>query len=196
MIKTAIIIIAAGGSSRMKKAKQLLPWRETTLLGHTIKQAKATKADEVILVLGARFEKIRSSIEEPAMTIVENKEWKKGIGSSIACGVNHLLKHNDHEAVLLMLADQPLIDSAYLNHVIEIFQKNPSKIIATKYPGSNGVPALFPKDYFGELLKLKEDVGARNLLNSGRPILILDSGNKLFDVDTPEAYAKIRKHSQ
>ena len=176
----------------MKKPKQLLPLRETTLLGHAIEQAEASQAEEVFLVLGANAEMIKNNLNFQELTIVENKHWEEGIGVSISTGVNAVTSTKDFDAVLLMLGDQPLIDSVYLDQMIGEFSKDPSKMVATKYPKSNGVPALFPKNFFPQLMLLRGDTGAKSLLNDGSsPVTVIDAGNKILDIDTPEDYRRI-----
>lgn len=193
MKKTPIIIVAAGASRRMKETKQLLPLGTTTLLGHAIKQAKAANCGEVITVLGSHYDMVLPEIAHFDTTIIKNSNWGNGIGSSIAAGVNFMLQKNeDFCAVLIMLADQPLIDANYLKLLIAASCKDPGKIIATKYPRSNGVPAVFPEVYFKGLSLLEEDVGAKYLLNGIKPVIALDAGNKIMDIDTPEDYNKIQ----
>ncbi len=171
-----------------------MPFRETNLLGNAIEQAGNSLAEEVFVVLGANAEKIRTNLNFPDFNYVENKHWSDGIGSSIAAGMKNILEKENFDAVLLMLADQPLIDSTYLNTMIEELRKDPSKIVATKYPESNGVPSLFPKKFFPELLLLKGDTGAKSLLNQKSfPVTVLDPGNKTLDIDTPEDFRKISK---
>ena len=189
----AIVIVAAGSSSRMKNTKQLLPLGKTTLLGNAIVQAKASAAEEVITILGANLQKISSEIARFNINIIENKQWEKGIGSSIAAGMKYMLEKKNYKAAIIMLADQPLIDSEYLNQLIQIFEQNPFRIVATKYPKSNGVPALFPSQYFEQLSELTGDVGAKYLLNGETSVVTIDAGNKIVDIDTPYDYREIRK---
>lgn len=194
MEKVAIIIVAAGSSSRMNTAKQLLPLGDSTLLGNAVAQAKNSDAEDVFIVLGANSEKIRLQQELYKAVFVENKDWKQGIGSSIAAGIKYVAENGNFEGILLMLGDQPLIDSSYLNQLIAEFRKDSSKIIATKYPKSKGIPAIFPKKYFSQLLLLKGDAGAKSLLNSKKSsVLALDAGIKIMDVDTPEEYREFCK---
>ncbi|GHA48159.1 hypothetical protein GCM10007103_31390 [Salinimicrobium marinum] len=176
----------------MKRPKQLLPFRETTLLGHTIEQAEASQAAEVFVVLGANAQRIKTNLSFPDLTFVENKQWEEGIGASISTGVKYIAKKKDFDAVLLMLGDQPLIDSVFLDQMIGEFSKDPSKMVATKYPESKGVPALFPKKFFPKLLLLKGDTGAKSLLNDGSSLVtVIDAGRKILDIDTPEDYLRI-----
>jgi len=81
-----ILILAAGASSRMGEAKQLLPWRDTTLLGNAISTAKTSRANEVLIVLGANADTIKAEVISKNITFLENKLWNLGLGSSISCG--------------------------------------------------------------------------------------------------------------
>ncbi|MEX0362442.1 MAG: NTP transferase domain-containing protein, partial [Allomuricauda sp.] len=111
------IILAAGASTRMQgTVKQLLAWGKTTLLGNAIEQAKPVSS-QVYVVLGANARHISESMEIKA-NVVHNPDWKTGMGSSIAFGINEVMKSDViPQAVLIMLADQPLIDSSFLTEL-------------------------------------------------------------------------------
>ena len=191
-----MLLLAAGSSSRMGVPKQLLKWNKTTLLQHAINTIKQIKQDEVVLVLGAHFEDIRPNINITGLTLIYNENWEKGLGNSIACGINHLNKSMPQiESVLIMLADQPLIDSSYLNEIIKTHRSNPDKIICTSYQNKLlGVPTIFNKTYFEELSKLNHDKGAKDLLNNNSDnILFLDGTNLISDIDTMEDYKNLYK---
>lgn len=188
----AILILAAGASCRMGRTKQLLAWEGTTLLGNAIEAAKASKASSVVVVLGANSESIQKKIEVNGIEIVENKKWKSGLGSSIACGIKFLLKtHPKITAVLVMLADQPLIDTVYLNAMIATFNES-GKGVATRYNSKAGVPALFPRANFEKLATLQDDFGAKNIINGPKEIFsVLNPGHKTRDIDTKSDYKKL-----
>jgi molybdenum cofactor cytidylyltransferase len=190
MDKVAILILAAGNSSRMEdKIKQLLPWRQTTLLGHAIHEAKKLKAQAVYVVLGANAEIIKPTISEKDVLILEYKYWKQGIGTSIAFGVQQLVKENKYDAVLIQLADQPYLDATYLRQLLNLYAKNNPIIIATKYRNTKGVPAIFNKDYFLDLINLNGDTGAKALLKSEN-VIAIDPKEKVVDIDTWEEYQR------
>ncbi|MEO0528512.1 MAG: nucleotidyltransferase family protein, partial [Bacteroidota bacterium] len=119
----AILILAAGGSTRMGNTiKQLLPWKNTTLLGHAISEAKASNALEVMVVLGAHAHRIRKEINEEEVLTAIHVDWESGLGSSLAFGMRQLWNRNTPlEGVLVMLVDQPLINSDYINRMIALF---------------------------------------------------------------------------
>lgn len=195
---TSILIIAAGASVRLGSPKQLLPWGNTTLLGHTVEQALNTGIKKINLVLGAHFEQVKASVSNYKLNVHYHANWQQGMGSSIAYGVTQILQQQkDTEAILILLTDQPLIDSAFINKLLQCTEQHPQQIIATWYGNRNGVPALFPKAFFPELLQLKGDEGARQLLNnSSIPILTVDGEDKQADIDTLEDYQKLKSRTQ
>lgn len=194
MANISILILAAGASSRMKgKAKQLLPWKDTTLLGHAMEQAREV-SDSVTVVLGARAERIQNTIPSTVESI-HNPDWESGMGSSISKGVQHILKENPSaDGILIMLVDQPLLDAPYLNQLKSEFEKDLSKIKATAYGEKIGVPAIFPKHLFLELTQLNGDIGARQLIKTHKTkTAVLQPEGQEIDIDTIETYNQLTK---
>jgi molybdenum cofactor cytidylyltransferase len=192
-LNIAILILAAGESKRMQGIKQLLPWKNTTLLGNAIEQAMQSNGNAIYVVLGANSNKISPIIAHYNVQIIENKNWKNGIGKSIACGVN-FLKENQlkYDAILIMLADQPLVNSSYYNLLIDKYYQKEAKIIASETNNSPSVPALFDAVYFDNLAQLSEDKGAKEILIAAqKEVYILHSNANLIDVDTFSSYENI-----
>ena len=177
----------------MGGTKQLLPWKDTTLLGQSLRTAGDSKAGSLAVVLGANAEAIQKGISEEKVDVVINSDWQSGLGSSIACGTDFLLgKNKQLEGILIMLADQPLIDTTYLNTMMANFRKAEEKIIATAYEHRAGVPALFGTTYFKPLMELQDDFGAKHIIdNNADQLLVLDPGDKTVDVDTKFEYNKL-----
>lgn len=190
MQKTAILILAAGSSSRMGKPKQLLPFKNTTLLGWSIAQAKKSKANNIFCVLGANAEIIKKDISNYNIETIFNANFKDGLSSSIVAGTDYLATKN-YDSVLIMLADQPNVGSDYLNKLIKTSEENASKIIASNYIDKTGVPAIFTKEYFPDLLNLKGDKGAKDFLNNHQSKIIKLKPFNLVDIDTIEDYKKL-----
>ena len=196
MSKLAVLLLAAGSSSRMGVPKQLLKWNNTTLLNHAINTVKQISKNEIVLVLGAHYDDINSKVDANNISVIYNENWEKGLGNSIAYGIKFIIESlPDIDSVLIMLADQPLIDSSYLNKMIENYQLNPDKIICTSYQNKRlGVPAIFNKTKFEELSKLNHDKGAKDLLNMNpENILFLDGTDLISDIDTIEDYETLYK---
>jgi len=192
----AILIPAAGASRRLGSPKQLLKWGGTTLLSHAIETAEELDQKEVVVVLGAYYDQIKPKLKKSSTQILKNEDWKDGLGSSIAVGVEYLHNCNDdYDAVLIILPDQPLIDPLYLKTMIEKFRVGENQIIASAYGnGKHGVPALFDKKYFKELIGLTDDRGAQKLIKqSAQFVTTLDKNPLISDIDTKEDYNKIYK---
>lgn len=187
MKKTAILILAAGESSRMGSPKQLLPYQNTTLLGWAIEQAKNSITTDVFCVLGANAVQVQQSIEKKNIEIIINKDFQNGLSSSIVAGINHL-KAKKFDSVLIMLADQPNVNTDYLNKLITASEEKNNNIVASCYPKKTGVPAVFSKQYFNQLLQLKGDKGAKNLLNNSSNKIIIIKDDNLKDIDTKADY--------
>lgn len=156
------IILAAGASSRMGKPKQLLEWRNRPLLEHAIVNARAVLGKRVIVVLGAHAESIQTAINLGEVSVMVNPDWQEGMASSIRAGVQALPE--SASAVLILLCDQPLINAAHLQNLLNGWQSAPNRIVASQYHHSVGVPALFPVEFFEHLLSLSGDRGAKSLL--------------------------------
>ena len=174
----------------MGVSKQLLKWKDTNLLQHTINTVNAVNSENIV-VLGANYSKIRSQIEDKKMCVLCHQNWQKGLGSTISFGINYInnsLPHIDN--VLIMLADQPLITADFLNQMIETQKLYQNKIICTLYQNEKlGVPAIFNNSFFEELLQLNNDKGAKNILqNYSDRILSVDGENLISDIDTIEDY--------
>lgn len=189
------LILAAGQSKRFGSPKQLLKWKESNLLEHAINTVSEANVSKKFLVLGANFNQILKEVDTSKVEVIKNNSWERGLGNSIAFGVNHILKSNANvDGILLILADQPLIDTAYLNVLIDTFKSSDKvQIIASSYfNGKKGVPALFDKRYFKELTKLKGDKGAKALIEKySKNVSLIEGEHKLSDIDTFEEYEQL-----
>ncbi|WP_067037025.1 NTP transferase domain-containing protein [Allomuricauda sp. CP2A] len=189
MTSITVLILAAGASTRMEGGpKQLLPWKDTTLLGHAIRQARQI-TESVFVVLGAHADEIKKIIPNN-VKIIDNPNWEKGMGSSISVGVEDILGTNSNPSgLLIMLADQPLLDASYLDEVKTEFQNNECKIVATAYGDKLGVPAIFHPSLFLELSKLDKDFGAKHIIEKYKAdtIIVFPEGKEI-DIDTKNDY--------
>jgi len=174
----------------MGRPKQLLSHNGKSLLEHTVDTANDADANPVIVVLGANAAMLEKVIDEKKVHIVENKEWKEGMASSIRCGINTLMHiAPSSDAVILMVCDQPYISASLLNELIAM-QKNTGKpIVTSQYENTFGPPALFYKTVFHELMNLKGDAGARKIVaqhSNYVATVLFTQGN--IDIDTEADY--------
>ena len=162
---TAIIILAAGTSSRLGEPKQTLRYRDESLLKHSIKAAKDSDIGPVVVVIGANEKEISAHIENEAITVVYNEDFKEGLASSIKAGLTNLLDA-DHgpDAVILMVCDQPYVDGNLLQTLVRAKVATGKPIVACAYKDTIGVPALFDKSLFSELLSLEGEEGGKKIL--------------------------------
>ena len=169
----------------MGQSKQLLPWSDGTLLSHVIKTANGSRANHVVIVLGDNEQVHRKAIENLPVSIVVNDQWSKGMGSSLKVGLAEARQIS--EAAMVMVCDQPFVTSEHLNNIIEHFNKTGQQVVASKYLDTIGVPALFGKTMFDELMKIADDEGARKIIAGKKDVgvILLESG---ADLDTPEDY--------
>ncbi|GGD90881.1 4-diphosphocytidyl-2C-methyl-D-erythritol kinase [Maribacter cobaltidurans] len=194
-LNIAVVVLAAGQSSRMGKIKQLLPWKDSFLLQHALRTVKEVDPDQLVLVLGANSDKIRPMLhfDDETYDVIENPTWEKGLGNSISIGVGHVLSTNHAvDGILICLGDQPLITSVYLQRLIDQFKTKKYSIIASSYTNRVGVPAIFNRSICHELVQLNSDTGAKDILLAYKDdILRLDAQELLEDIDTPEEYEKL-----
>ena len=186
MKKFAAIIMAAGQSQRLGQPKQLVRFRDTTLVGQAIRSARYAGCDPVLVVLGAFEKEVAAAIEDEQCIVVKNENWKSGLGSSIATGVMHLQNIGANiDGVLLTLCDQPLVEVAHLEKLCETVACNACLIAATQYPdGHLGAPAVFERSMFPELMKLDNDRGAKSVIAQCDQVVGIAPTGELIDVDT------------
>jgi molybdenum cofactor cytidylyltransferase len=191
--ETAILILAAGASTRLGEPKQLLPYKNTTLLKHTIKQVLAIENAKVYVVLGAFFEEIHTSIKQLPITILKNNHWQKGLGSSLHMGVLEIQKNPVFNKVLITLGDLPLMLSKNYQALLFHHKESTTGITATQYPTTtNGVPVIFDNTYFNALSELSGDEGAKSLLKKNKSdVSFCEVSIAFFDIDTKESYLKL-----
>ncbi|MBB6237260.1 molybdenum cofactor cytidylyltransferase [Pedobacter sp. AK013] len=164
-MKTGIIILAAGNSSRLGRPKQLLNYKGKTLLQGVINEALETNCEPVIVVLGANAKEISSQHQNDQINFVINENWENGMASSIVAGLSTLIKNNSKiESIIIAVADQAFIKMSNFNNLIEKQKETGKNIIASAYDETMGTPVLFKKDYFEVLLSLKGAEGAKNIL--------------------------------
>lgn len=188
--KLAIVVLAAGESKRMGSPKQLLPWKDSTLLGYTIRQAKKVVDKEVFVVLGAHQQEITKELDLSEVQVISNPNWYKGMASSIVAALTFFKQNKlNFDALLICLCDQPLLEFKYYNKLIDSFVDRNS-ICVTSYDKGFGVPAVFGNSFFYDLGQLKGVGGAKKLMIENEDILIrVDGKGKTMDLDTKKMYA-------
>lgn len=166
-IAPAIMVMAAGAASRYGSAKQLarLPGG-CSLVRHAALTALETGLP-VQVVIGAHGELVRAELVGLDLAIVDASEWWRGIGRSIAQGVEALqARAAPLSAVLLTLADLPQVTSADLLRLVDLHRQDPDRLLVSGFGDNRGPPCLFPADCLPALQALDGDDGARGLVKT------------------------------
>jgi len=196
-VRTGIILLAAGGSTRLGRLKQLLEYQGKSLLYRAAETALASKSRPVIVVLGSSAEACAAVLQDLPVHIVVNEGWKEGLASSIRAGLAELEKEQTTvEAVILSVADQPQLTATLLDSLIEHHNTTGKKIVAAQYAGVSGPPALFCASLFRQLKTLRGDEGARRVLQANPDTVgLVPFPEGSLDVDTSEDFEKLRNSS-
>jgi molybdenum cofactor cytidylyltransferase len=194
------IILAAGKSTRMGKAKQLLRLGESTVLGQTIENVRRSAvANEIVVVLGSSAEAIR--LQLPAsllggLKIVVNPNYEQGMASSLRAGLSALDPQVD--ATFIVLADQPFVRPETLDQLADHYRRTKAQIVIPSYKGVRGNPVLLDRSVFVEVMALEGDIGCRAIFgNHTEHIAKLEVEDEgiLLDIDSHEDYQRLREGS-
>jgi molybdenum cofactor cytidylyltransferase len=163
------LILAAGGSTRLGQPKQLLPFQSTTLLGWIVARVTATTSlDEVIVVLGGAAAEIRQRVDFRQARVVDNAAYSQGCSSSYRTGIGAL--DSRAEAVMVLLGDQPLLDSAVIDRVIDAWRQSRAPIVLASYREGDrdrpGHPIVFARPLFERLVALRGDKAAWKIVDA------------------------------
>jgi molybdenum cofactor cytidylyltransferase len=189
----AALILAAGASTRMGCVKQLLTYGAETLLSRTISQARRANFDRTIVVLGAHSDQIAPFVSDSQAEAILNPEWETGMGSSIHAGLGYLRETGpEPDAMAILLVDQPHVTAYHLLAMRRLFRDTQAAIVAARYDGRLGVPALFRREVFPLLASLSSASGARHLLrHSGISVEPFPLSEAAIDIDTPADAAAV-----
>jgi molybdenum cofactor cytidylyltransferase len=186
----AVILLAAGSSTRMGAAKQMLDFRGKPLLRHAAETALSSGCERVIVVLGAHEQEARAVLDGIPVGIVVNDRWPEGMGTSIQAGLL-ALDNSDVGGAILALADQPFVTSGFLRGLDATHRETGKQIVASRYSGTTGVPVFFAREAFALLMALKPDQGCKGvILGNPADAVQVDCPEAAMDIDTPEDYAR------
>lgn len=187
----AAVILAAGESQRMGKPKMLLPFRKSTILENVIAAAVQSNADRVLVVLGSHRQMIESKIKNFPVELTYNRQYKKGMLSSIQQGFRSLPP--DTRAALILLGDQPSVSATLMNDLIALYSNSGFGIILPVQGGRRGHPILVDMKYCDEVYRLDPEIGLRELIHRHpEDIMEMKTSNPdIFqDIDDPQDYRR------
>lgn len=184
-------MLAAGGSSRLGRPKQLVRYKHRPLIARAVAAAAAVAPERVVVVLGADALRLRLVLRRlgERVTCVQNRRWKAGIASSLQAGLAALPARA--RAALVVLTDQPGVDVRALARVARAWRERPGHPVVSTYGAGVGVPAILPRPLWRRAAALEGDVGARTILATERVIRVALPEAEL-DIDTAEDLTKLR----
>jgi len=175
------LVLAAGGSRRLGRPKQLVTVQGEALVRRTVRLA-ASVCESCVVVLGHEAERVAAALTGLVVTRVQNPDWSGGMGGSLARGVAAL--PGDPDGVLILPCDLPRIEAADLEHLARTWRERPDRAAACRYQGVLGIPVIFPRSRFPELAALTGERGAAGLLRDGEAVAV-DCERAGDDLDTP-----------
>jgi molybdenum cofactor cytidylyltransferase len=183
------LVLGAGGSRRLGRPKQLLPYGDGTLLGHTVSTARACRFDQLIVALGGAADDVRAQVDLEGAEVVINDAYGAGCSSSIAAALGTVDPRCD--VLVLMLGDQPGVSAASVEALLA--GRGDAPLAVCRYDDGRGHPFAFARDVFGELADLHGDKGVWRLLDqrAGEVAEVALLGPIPLDVDTPEEYEMV-----
>jgi CTP:molybdopterin cytidylyltransferase MocA len=183
--KTLFAVVLAGGSgSRFGSTKQLAMIGDQPMVALAMAAAEASCGPCSVLVAGNDWPAVVAAAHPQQGFFVINEQHASGLAGSITAGVRSVRRQAD--AVLLLLADQPLVTLAHLQTLEESWRRSPGSIVTSAYANTCGPPVIFPARYFDELLSLEGDRGARAVIDAHRDKVVeIAFEDAAIDVDTP-----------
>ncbi|HEY5686140.1 MAG TPA: nucleotidyltransferase family protein [Acidimicrobiia bacterium] len=162
----AVLILAAGGSRRLGRPKQLEAWGRTTLLGHVVDRVRTFPVDEAWIVLGADIDAVMDAVDLSGFGVVENPEWQEGLASSLRAGLDALTRLSKADGAMVVLGDQPEIGGDVVIQLVERFRRSKALAVVPKYRYAAGNPVIVRRELWPRLMSLEGDEGAKRLLTA------------------------------
>ncbi len=190
---TAGVILAAGESTRYGQPKQLLRLKDKYLIEWVLDAALNSRLSKIVLVLGHSHQEIRQALgkklQHPKLFTKISPQYKEGQSHSLRTGLTAV--KNDFAAVLFLLGDQPLLNSATINALLEKFWSTEKDICVPTYRGKRKNPAVFGRRFYRNLMDIRGDRGARQLIDTNPDqVLKVEMHDPLcfFDIDTEQDF--------
>jgi molybdenum cofactor cytidylyltransferase len=197
-MSTAAVVLAAGGSKRLGRTKQLEPWGDANLLGHVVARTIEFPVDEVWVILGHDSEQILAGTDLGDAYVVENPEWEEGIASSLRVALDALTRLSRCDKALVVIGDQPDVPVATVEELLASHARAGKPVTVPKYRYNWGNPVVVDRSLWDRVMSLEGDEGAKRLWQAHpewvNEVWFSDSGPR--DVDTEEDVRELKpRHS-
>jgi molybdenum cofactor cytidylyltransferase len=188
----AAIVPAAGMSTRMGRNKLLLPFEGKPLIARAVDTLLESEVDEVVVVLGYEADKVKEKLQGKQVTIVENPNYDQGIGTSIRVGLGAV--SSGATAIMIYLADQPLLEPEDVNRLIRAFaeaSEHNKSIVVPFFRGQRGNPVILDVSHKKAILEVVGEVGCKRVIKSNPDkvlVVEMETDHVVRDVDRREDY--------
>jgi molybdenum cofactor cytidylyltransferase len=187
------IVLAAGGSRRLGRPKQLVRFRSETLIARTVRQSRSLTGSRVVVVLGAEHLRLRRNLKTRfgRIAVVRNARWQTGLAGSLRTGLSAL--PSACRAAMILLIDQPLIGARDLTRLVAAWMRRPSQSASARYAERIGVPAILTRKQFKAARRLVGDTGAREILRQEPKLTTVTIDAAAFDLDREADLERLRR---
>lgn len=197
-MSTAAVVLAAGGSKRLGRTKQLEPWGDSNLLGHVMARTLEFPVDEVWVVLGHDAEAILAKTDLGDAYVIENLEWEEGIASSLRVALDALTRLSRCDQALIVIGDQPDVSVETVSDLLASHASEGRPVTVPKYRYNWGNPVVVDRSLWPRVMSLEGDEGAKRLWQAHpewvNEVWFSDIGPR--DVDTEADVAELKpRHS-
>ena len=183
------VVLAAGGSTRLGRPKQLLTRDGEALVHRAARLALASGAARVRVIVGAHADDVVAAVRDLPVECLVNPRWNEGLAGSVRVALDALAAHD--RATLLLTCDQPALDLVHVQALLAAARAAPSGSAATRFGDRVGVPAVVAPTMLRAARDLQGDRGLRDVLNAaGAGVIACDAPDLGVDIDTPEDVAE------
>ncbi|NLJ39694.1 MAG: nucleotidyltransferase family protein [Candidatus Atribacteria bacterium] len=187
------VILAAGGSKRIGKPKQLLKLENDYLINSVISHSLESNLSYIIVVLGAYFNQVNNRIiNSKKIQIIRNRNWHEGQSTSLIAGLQ-AADERKADAVMFLLGDQPLISTRIINELLNKYEEGRHEVVMLRTGEKKTPPIVFSRICFDKIYDLKGDKGAREIINSLNTGYVENKDlSAIIDIDTLEEFSRYK----
>lgn len=193
-MSTAAIVLAAGGSKRLGRTKQLEPWGDSNLLSYVVARTREFPVDEVWVVIGHDADRILEDTALDDVYVIENPEWEEGIASSLRVGLDALTRLSRCDQALIVIGDQPDVSVKTVEELLRSHRKEGRPVTLPKYRYNWGNPVIVDRSLWARVMSLEGDEGAKRLWLAHpewvNEVWFAETGPR--DVDTEDDVAELK----